>query len=148
MKCKSGFSGGVPPCPPWIRACFENEKSSILAEHTEIFVFIIKTKSSSFLSSLAFPKFWKQNFIFFISKNIKYFGHNHVETGLNCSHELSIFLKYHMPLSFNVFSTTCVIRIITFKIVNKACALDLSMYFHHLEIPMKVVRQWPCTKFN
>ena len=27
-----------------------------------------------------------------------YFGHKHVETGLNCSHELATFLKYHMPL--------------------------------------------------
>ena len=28
-----------------------------------------------------------------------YFGHKHVETGPNCSHELATFLKYHiMPL--------------------------------------------------
>ena len=27
-----------------------------------------------------------------------YFDHKHVETGPNCSHELSTFLKYHMPL--------------------------------------------------
>ena len=26
------------------------------------------------------------------------FGHKHVETGPNCSHELDTFLKYHMPL--------------------------------------------------
>ena len=44
-----------------------------------------------FLSSLTFPKFGKQIFT--------YFGHKHVETGLNCSHELSIFLKYLMPLT-------------------------------------------------
>ena len=29
----------------------------------------------------------------------RYFGHKHVETGLNWSHELSIFLKYHKPLT-------------------------------------------------
>ena len=28
-----------------------------------------------------------------------YFCHKHVETGLNFSHELATFLKYHMPLS-------------------------------------------------
>ena len=28
-----------------------------------------------------------------------YFGHKHVETGSNCSHENATFLKYHMPLS-------------------------------------------------
>ena len=27
-----------------------------------------------------------------------YFGHKHVETGANRSHELVTFLKYHMPL--------------------------------------------------
>ena len=27
-----------------------------------------------------------------------YFGHKHVETEPNFSHELSTFLKYHMPL--------------------------------------------------
>ena len=26
-----------------------------------------------------------------------YFGHKHVETELNCSHELATFLKYHIP---------------------------------------------------
>ena len=33
------------------------KKSSILAKYTEVFFFIIKTKSSPFLSSLKFPKF-------------------------------------------------------------------------------------------
>ena len=28
-----------------------------------------------------------------------FFGYKYVETGPNCSHELSTFLKYHMPLS-------------------------------------------------
>ena len=28
-----------------------------------------------------------------------YFGHKHVETGSNCSHELATFFKYHMPLN-------------------------------------------------
>ena len=37
----------------------------------------------------------KQN-IFFL--NFIYFEHKHVETGLNCTHGLSIFLKFHMPL--------------------------------------------------
>ena len=27
-----------------------------------------------------------------------YFGHKHVETGLNCLHKVGTFLKYHMPL--------------------------------------------------
>ena len=27
-----------------------------------------------------------------------YFGHKHIETGQDCSHELATFLKYHMPL--------------------------------------------------
>ena len=27
-----------------------------------------------------------------------YFGHKHVETGPNCSHELATFLKYHMHI--------------------------------------------------
>ena len=27
-----------------------------------------------------------------------YFGHKHVETVPNCSHELATFLKYHMSL--------------------------------------------------
>ena len=44
----------------------------------------------SFLTSLQLSKFWKQNFM--------YFGHRHVETGPNCSHELATFPKYHMPL--------------------------------------------------
>ena len=39
-----------------------------------------------FLSSLSFPKFWKQNFI--------YFGLKHIKTGPNCSHKLVTFLKY------------------------------------------------------
>ena len=26
-----------------------------------------------------------------------YFADKHLETGANCSHELSTFLKYHMP---------------------------------------------------
>ena len=43
-----------------------------------------------FSSSLPFLKFWKENFM--------YFGHKHVETGPNCSHELATFFKYHMPL--------------------------------------------------
>ena len=29
-----------------------------------------------------------------------YFGHKHVETGLNCSNELSTFLEYHIPLTY------------------------------------------------
>ena len=29
-----------------------------------------------------------------------YFGHKHVETGPNCSHELVTFPKYHMPLMY------------------------------------------------
>ena len=45
-----------------------------------------------FLSFLQFPKFLKQNFI--------YFGRKHVEAGRICSHELAIFLKCHMPLMF------------------------------------------------
>ena len=28
---------------------------------------------------------------------LSYFGHKHVETGPNCSHELATFLKYHVP---------------------------------------------------
>ena len=43
-----------------------------------------------FLFYLPFPKFWKQNFM--------YFAHKHVETRTNCSHKLATFLKYHMPL--------------------------------------------------
>ena len=27
-----------------------------------------------------------------------YFRHKHVETGSNCSHDLAIFFKHHMPL--------------------------------------------------
>ena len=27
-----------------------------------------------------------------------YFEHKYAESGLNCSHELATFLKYHMPL--------------------------------------------------
>ena len=67
--------------------------SLILAKYTDIFFSILKPKVvylRSFLSFLTFPKFLKQNF--------KHFWHKHVETGLNCSHELSIYLKYHMPL--------------------------------------------------
>ena len=55
--------------------------------------FIFETKSclstSVFIIS-AFLKFFKQNFM--------YLAHKHVETGLNCSHEIPNFLKYHMPL--------------------------------------------------
>ena len=39
-----------------------------------------------FLSSLPFPNFWKQNFM--------YFAHKHVETGPNFSLEISRFLKF------------------------------------------------------
>ena len=42
------------------------------------------------------------------------FGHKHVETGPSCSHELIIFLKYHMSLrllklnfSINEISQEC-----------------------------------------
>ena len=40
-----------------------------------------------------------------------YFGHKYVETGLNCSHELATFLKYHMPLilpEFKIFFGTVI----------------------------------------
>ena len=58
-------------------------------------LFLFKLQSLRLISSptpplLIFLKLWKQNFI--------YFGHKHVETGLNCSHQLSIFHKYHMLL--------------------------------------------------
>ena len=56
-------------------------------------LFIFKTKSSlstSVLCSLPFPKFQKRKFIYFV--------HKYVETRPNCSHELTTFLKYHMPL--------------------------------------------------
>ena len=36
-----------------------------------------------------------------------YFGHKHVETGPNYSHELSTFLKYHMPVSLEFRSSLC-----------------------------------------
>ena len=45
---------------------------------------------SSFLSSLLSPKFQKQDFM--------YFGRKYVETEPSSSHELTIFLKYHIPL--------------------------------------------------
>ena len=63
------------------------KKSSILTKYTEKLFYIIKTK---ILSSLPFLKLWKHRFM--------YFRHKHVETGLNCSHEVSIFLKYHMSI--------------------------------------------------
>ena len=44
-----------------------------------------------FLPFSQLSKFLKHNFV--------YFGHKHVETGPNCSHELDTFLEYHMPLS-------------------------------------------------
>ena len=59
----------------------------------EIFFPLSKSKVvylRPFSSSLPFRKFRKQNFM--------HFGHQHVETGPNCSHELASFLKYHMPL--------------------------------------------------
>ena len=31
-----------------------------------------------------------------------YFGHKHVETGPNCSHELPTFLKYQMSLKSSI----------------------------------------------
>ena len=61
--------------------------------YQKVFVLFLKPKVvhlRPFLSSLPFPKFEKQNFI--------YFGHKHVETGPNSSHELATFLKHHMPL--------------------------------------------------
>ena len=35
-----------------------------------------------------------------------YFGHKHAETGLNCSHQLATFLKYHMPLKAMLYQHT------------------------------------------
>ena len=32
-----------------------------------------------------------------------YFGHQHVETGPNCSHELATFPKYHIPLKSTAY---------------------------------------------
>ena len=43
-----------------------------------------------FSSFLPFPKFCKQNLV--------YFGHKNGETGPSCLHKLATFLKYHMPL--------------------------------------------------
>ena len=43
-----------------------------------------------FSSVLPFPKFLKEN--------LMYFGHKHVETEPNCSHKFSTFLKYHTAL--------------------------------------------------
>ena len=40
----------------------------------------------SVLTSLQFPKFWKQDFM--------YFGHIHVETGRNCSREFATSHNY------------------------------------------------------
>ena len=34
-----------------------------------------------------------------VKPNFMYFGHKHVETGPNCSHEPTILLKYQTPLS-------------------------------------------------
>ena len=68
-------------------------KSSILLKYIGNFFSFSNPKVvyiRPFLSSLPFPKFWKENFM--------YFSHKRVETGPNCSHELATFLKYHMPL--------------------------------------------------
>ena len=76
----------------------EIEKSPILGKNiSENFCLPSKQKVvylRPFLSSLPFLKFQKQNSM--------YFGHKHVETGPNCSHEFAIFLKYHMPLRRNL----------------------------------------------
>ena len=57
------------------------KKSSISKNISTIFFSLSKPKVvylRPFLSSLPFPNFFKQNFM--------YFAHKHVETGLNCSH--------------------------------------------------------------
>ena len=92
------------------------KKSLNLAKYTEHFFFIIKTKSSPSTSVFIFSNIYQ-----IMNKKMlktKDFGHKHVETGLNCSHELSIFLKYHMPLRYtsvlrddrtNIFLCICLI---------------------------------------
>ena len=71
------------------------KKSSILSKYIGIFFSFLKAKVvylRPFLSSLPFPKFKKQKFL--------YFGQKHIETGPNFSHELATFFKYHMLLIY------------------------------------------------
>ena len=68
------------------------KKSSILSKYIGHFFSFLKPKVvylRPFLSSLSFPKFWKQK--------LTYFGHKHVATGSNFSHAFATFFKYHMP---------------------------------------------------
>ena len=72
---------------------FGNWRSSISTEYVVSNFLLSRVKvfrPRPFLLSLLFSKFWKQNSMHFGFKNIK--------TGLNCLHEFTTFLKYHMPL--------------------------------------------------
>ena len=70
------------------------KKSSSLTKYIGNFFFTVKTKisqsTSVFIFSTISQIIKKQNFM--------YFEYKRVETGLNCSHELATFFKYHMPL--------------------------------------------------
>ena len=64
-------------------------KKSLISQNIFV-IFLLLSKPKviylhPFSYSVPFLKTWKQNFM--------YFGHKHVETGPNCSHELSTFLK-------------------------------------------------------
>ena len=68
------------------------KKRSIIAKYIGIFFSLSKPKVvylRPILSSLPFPKFKKQYFM--------YFEHKRIETGTKCLHELATFLKYHIP---------------------------------------------------
>ena len=72
------------------------KKISGLAKYIRKFFFIVEINSSLSTSVLIFSiisQIRKDNFI--------YFGHKHVETEPNCSHKLTTFFKYHMPLINN-----------------------------------------------
>ena len=83
----------------WTTFGFENEKKFNFSEIYRTFNFIIKTKSSPSTRVFIFSNTSE----IFTTKFYIFLTQTHVETGLNRSHELSIFLKYHMPLMIKIY---------------------------------------------
>ena len=90
-SCEQFSSLSTSLCPKYMKFCFQNlwnswenkievDRLLLIFDHEQnvpiyfatIELFSISKPKTLFLSSLAFPKFWKQHFM--------YFGHEHVET--------------------------------------------------------------------
>ena len=61
-----------------------------------------------------------------------YFKHKHVGTETNCSHELAVFLKYHMPLNFSLLASLRQSEI-CFQIIPYQSESIQTIFANHLD---------------